>query len=78
MNEQQMESLLAYAESSTNATLMLKTTLDALLTRVDAEFAELRDGLIELDHKLAATRQETAALDDAVSVLRNDYRGEAA
>ncbi len=54
------------------------TLTQGQVKRLDEELAELRDGLVDQDHRLAATRQEVAALDDALSVLRNDYRGEAA
>ncbi len=46
------------------------------MERFDDELAEMRDGFVSLDHRIAAVRQEVTALDDQLSVLRNDYRGE--
>ncbi len=57
--------------------------VDREIERLWADVAEIRDGLVDLDHRQAdalrnhlVSREMIAQLHDDFSVLRNDYRGE--
>lgn len=54
MTDDQVAALMAYAESVNRAVCALDTVITAMVVRFDAELAELRDALVDLDHKLGA------------------------
>lgn len=76
MEANESAALLAFAESVRDSVLALNGAITALMERVDAELAEIRDGLVELDHT-KARRRDLEELGSRVDALlpRSDALG---
>ena len=70
MDESKATALIAFAEQVGKAGEQTVRVIDALLARVDRELAEIRDGLIDLDHE-KVSRREYEALHTRVAALES-------
>jgi len=75
MEAREVTALLAFAESARDAILVVGRAVEKLAERFDAELAEIRDGMIELDHKIAAVAAGRWAKDGMTDAERRRALG---